>query len=285
MENRESSVCIVMPVYNGAKTIELAIKSLLFQTYTNWNCVIVNDGSTDETKVILDKLTDIRFKIIHLDKNKGRGNARQVCLDNSSGDYLAFLDADDFYHPDKLKLQVDILSLNPDIQLVSCGIGSYDDKNKLRTIRGIKFSGIQKFNTNEDIKFTPATSMVFLKFAKNIKYNQHLNASEDIDFLNKLLIKKKYFILNEILYYYFEFESLSYLKTIDYNYNSIKRIIINRNNTNKFLKQLIYKFLRMLFYIVFYPILGKEFFLKRRGIKPTSEQIKTFDSLINVLKN
>jgi len=285
MENQKSIVCVVMPVYNGAKTIELALKSLLYQTYSNWKCIIVNDGSTDNTKKILNKITDNRFKIIHLPENKGRGYARQVCLNNALGDYLTYLDADDFYHPEKIEQQVKILNEIADICLVSCGQGSFDNKNILRTIRGIKNAGIQHFRLEDDFKFVPVTSMIRLKAAIDIHYNKNLNASEDVDFFSAFLLNKKYFVHNEILYFYCEFESLSYSKIIEYNFNSIKRIIFNINTYKfpHFVFQLSYKTARMGFYMVAYPFLGKEFFINRRGVIPTVNQTTVFNSTISKL--
>lgn len=286
IDNSENpKVCVVMPVYNGAKTIELALKSLFYQTYANWNCVIVNDGSTDGTKEILDKIKDIRFKIIHLEKNRGRGYARQVCLDNATGDYLTYLDADDFYHSEKIKQQVDLLNEISDICLVSCGQGSFDNKKNLKTIRGIKNSGIQYFRLEDDFKFVPVTSMIRLKAAIDIHYNKNLNASEDVDFFSALLLNRKYLVHNQILYFYCEFESLTYSKIIEYNFNSIKRIIFNINTFRfiYFVSQLFYKTARLIFYIVAYPFLGKNFFLNRRGVKPTVNQTSVFNSTISKL--
>ncbi len=115
-------VSIIMPVYNGASTIRLALQSLLVQTYSNWLCIIVNDGSTDGTKEILDSLTDSRFKVYHLPKNMGRGYARQVALDHVEGEFIAYLDADDFYHREKIQRQMDVMISDFTIDLVACGL-------------------------------------------------------------------------------------------------------------------------------------------------------------------
>ena len=66
-------VCIIMPVYNVENTILYALNSIVRQTYENWICVIVNDGSTDRTKEILDTIEDKRFKIVHLSHNCEKG--------------------------------------------------------------------------------------------------------------------------------------------------------------------------------------------------------------------
>jgi len=287
MENSKSTVCVVMPVYNGAKTIMLAIKSLLYQTYPNWNCVIVNDGSKDSTKEILDRITDNRFKIIHLAENKGRGYARQICLENSSGDYLTYLDADDFYHPEKIKQQVDILDKFADVYLTSCGQGSFDNKNTLRTIRGVKYAGLHNFICGDEVKFVPVTSMIRLSYAMNIRYNDKLNASEDVDYFSAYLDNRKFYILDRIMYYYYEYESLSYSKTVEYAFNCLKRIYYSRSKMqlNLFLKQFLITIFKLVVYALLYPFLGKNFFIKRRGKTALKSDVSTFNDCIIRLDN
>ena len=85
MKNNEYPlVCLVMPVYNGEKTIKYALASILRQTYDNWICIIVNDGSTDGTRQILDSISDSRFRIYHMEKNVGRGMAKHWNLPKAS---------------------------------------------------------------------------------------------------------------------------------------------------------------------------------------------------------
>lgn len=115
-----------MPAYNAENTIAKALKSLLNQTYMNWECIIVDDGSTDSTVKIVSSFNDSRINLISLEKNMGRGYARQVALDNSSGEYIAMLDADDWYYSNKLKSQIDIFNKYPEVSVVSCGMAVTD---------------------------------------------------------------------------------------------------------------------------------------------------------------
>ena len=100
---------VVIPVYNGEKSIEKAIKSLLCQTYKDWVAIIINDGSTDETVKILNTYKeDDRFRIFHFNQNKGRPYARQKGLEivkELNLKYMCMLDADDWYYPGKLDCQ------------------------------------------------------------------------------------------------------------------------------------------------------------------------------------
>lgn len=278
-------VCVVMPVYNGADTITSALNSLICQSYQNWLCVIVNDGSTDRTKSILDNITDSRFKIIHLPSNMGRGYARQVALDNAEGDLLTYLDADDFYHPHKIMSQVEIFNSNPEVSLVSCAQGSFDNNLTLKSVRGFKFQGKYDFSFGQDIRFIPVTSMILLKPALQFTYNSGLNASEDVDFFSKYLEGKSYYIYPILLYYYSEYQSIKYSKIIEYLLNDMKYFYIVRSRTGSILaaKKIAITLLKLILTAVFFPMLGKKVFLSRRGSKPDKDHIDEFERICDLL--
>ena len=133
----ERKVSVVIPVYNGMPKIKLAISSLQSQSYINWEAIIIDDGSNDGTAEYLDTLNDPRFIVHHFDRNYGRPYARQKALDLATGDYLAMLDADDFYAPDKLKVQVELMEQYPEVDLVSSGLCSWGTLTKELRVRGL----------------------------------------------------------------------------------------------------------------------------------------------------
>jgi glycosyltransferase involved in cell wall biosynthesis len=279
-------VSVMMPVYNGESTIKSAIKSLLSQTYTNWLCVIVNDGSSDGTSEILKNYeSDHRFKIINLPKNKGRGYARQVALENAEGEYLAYLDADDFYHFEKLEKQVSYLIEHPEVSLIACGIGTFDNNKKLRTIRGKGNNEIKKHNKNSVISgFSLATSLIRLDDAKQYKYRINLASAEDVDYFDQFLLGKEYFILNEVLYYYFEFGSTTSKKILTYYAKGIKSdLFLIQRKVFVGLIQLIKSIIKFIMYFLLLPVLGVDFFLKRRGSAPTKFELEEFKKTIDLL--
>jgi glycosyltransferase involved in cell wall biosynthesis len=95
-------VSIMMPAYNAEQYIAQSIESVLAQSYPNWELIIVNDGSKDNTAKIVGRYThDPRIKLIH-QANGGEASARNTALEHMQGDYVSFLDADDLYLPDAL---------------------------------------------------------------------------------------------------------------------------------------------------------------------------------------
>jgi glycosyltransferase involved in cell wall biosynthesis len=108
-------VSIMMPAYNAARYIPDSIRSVLDQTYPHWELVVVNDGSTDETASIAAGFTDPRIRLIN-QENGGEATARNTALQFITGEFLAFLDADDLFLPEHLLLMVEYLSSHPDVQ-------------------------------------------------------------------------------------------------------------------------------------------------------------------------
>ncbi len=105
-------VSIIIPTYNRADLLERAIKSVLAQTFTNWELLIIDDGSTDNTKSIIEKyLSDKRIKYIY-QENKGPGAARNNGIRQAGGEFIAFLDSDDSWKTEKIEKQVKILEEN-----------------------------------------------------------------------------------------------------------------------------------------------------------------------------
>jgi glycosyltransferase involved in cell wall biosynthesis len=104
-------VSVVMPVYNAAVHLKAAIESLLNQTYSDWELIAVDDGSTDNSREILRSFTDSRIRLFER-SNGGQCAATNTGLDEVTGDYILFFDADDLLDPLKIEKQVKALSIN-----------------------------------------------------------------------------------------------------------------------------------------------------------------------------
>lgn len=105
---KEALVSIIMPNYNAAAFITASIESVLAQSYPYWELIIVDDASTDDSIASIEKLItkDLRITLIKLSKNSGTAVARNKALDIAKGTFIAFLDSDDRWHPEKLAIQV-----------------------------------------------------------------------------------------------------------------------------------------------------------------------------------
>ena len=104
-------VSVITPIYNSENFLEEAISSVLNQTYSNWELILVDDASTDGSGKIAQKFysEDSRITYEKLPENRGPAVARNRAIELAKGEYIAFLDSDDFWAPDKLEIQVDFM--------------------------------------------------------------------------------------------------------------------------------------------------------------------------------
>lgn len=123
-------VSIIIPCYNQANFLPETLRSVLVQTYTNWECIIVNDGSPDDTEdVALEwQEKDSRFRYIKK-KNGGLSSARNAGLAEVIGDYIQFLDADDVIHPEKFRLQLQDINPSTRYAISYCDYFSSSEKS------------------------------------------------------------------------------------------------------------------------------------------------------------
>jgi len=113
-------VSVIIPTYNREKTILRALQSVLDQTYTNIEVLVIDDGSTDSTEEIVNSISDERVRYIVLEKNGGPSNARNVGVQMASGEWIAFQDSDDCWHKDKLEVQMAYAKEHPEYEMVYC---------------------------------------------------------------------------------------------------------------------------------------------------------------------
>jgi glycosyltransferase involved in cell wall biosynthesis len=113
---RPPRVSVIIPAYNSAAKVKGAIKSALAQTYKDFEIVVIDDGSTDETESVVRSFGDrvLYFK----QENQGAGAARNAGIKRSSGEFIAFLDSDDLWSPEKLDEQIPLLERDPELGLV-----------------------------------------------------------------------------------------------------------------------------------------------------------------------
>jgi glycosyltransferase involved in cell wall biosynthesis len=110
-------ISVVLTVYNGADVVMSAINSVMKQTFADFECIVINDGSTDQTGLLLDGIEDPKIKIIH-QENKGIWASRNIGVMLAKGKWIANIDADDTWHPEKLQKQWHYLQGHPNCVLL-----------------------------------------------------------------------------------------------------------------------------------------------------------------------
>jgi glycosyltransferase involved in cell wall biosynthesis len=133
MTNRDPLVSIVMAAYNARPYIAEAIRSALEQTHRDLELIIVNDGSTDDTRAVIEGFSDPRIVLID-QLNGGIGKARNTALERVNGDFVCFLDADDVLPPNSLKVRLELLLHDPGLSF-SDGTVVFKDRELTRVLR------------------------------------------------------------------------------------------------------------------------------------------------------
>lgn len=124
-------VSVIIPVYNVEEYIADTVRSVLEQTYSNFEVLIVDDGSPDRSVEICEaKFDDPRIRIIR-QKNRGLAGARNTGIRHANGEYLAFLDSDDLWHPEKLAKHIDHLNHSPQVGVSFCPSALMDEEGQL----------------------------------------------------------------------------------------------------------------------------------------------------------
>ncbi len=179
-----------MSAYNAEKWIDKSIKSVLDQSFKNWEFIIVNDGSSDKTKEILEKYSkaDERIKIFNKE-NTGLTKSLNFGLERCNGKYIARLDADDLCLPNRLSTQYDFMQQNPEVVL--CGSYHYEkngDTNNLKLCKYPKSNNELKNNLLNVREFFSHSSSMFLKdTVKDFDgYSERFKKTQDFDLWLKL---------------------------------------------------------------------------------------------------
>jgi glycosyltransferase involved in cell wall biosynthesis len=125
-----SPVSVIIPTYNRAHLVGRAIRSVLAQTYEDWECIMVDDCSTDDTEAVVKGFSDPRIRYVRREKNGGGSAARNTGIREARGKYLAFLDSDDEWRTQKLEKQIHIFEASDlsNVGLVYCGASMIYDR-------------------------------------------------------------------------------------------------------------------------------------------------------------
>lgn len=127
----EPIISVIMPVYNGERHLHQAVESILRQTFDNFEFLIINDGSTDNTEAILGSFSDERIKLINNGANLGLAASLNKGVDLARGQYIARMDADDVSFPTRFERQLEFLESNPDTDLLGCRAMAFRDSGEI----------------------------------------------------------------------------------------------------------------------------------------------------------
>lgn len=182
-------VSIVLPLYNREKTIERAVKSVLNQTYTNLELIVVDDCSSDRSVDIVNAIDDKRLRIVKLKKNGGACRARNRGIDEANGEYIAFQDSDDEWALNKLEIQLNALK-NSKADVNFCAFNRVSKKKSTRIPkRDFKISKQGKWLAQELLKdnfISTQTILAKREVFRKVRFDEKLPRFQDWDLAIRL---------------------------------------------------------------------------------------------------
>jgi glycosyltransferase involved in cell wall biosynthesis len=236
---------VVIPFYNVESYLEEAIESVLNQSYNNWEIILINDGSEDRSLDIAIKYTELdsRIKLFSHPKNENEGvsASRNLGIRNVCGDWISFLDADDFWKENKLELESQIINKNSDISLIYSKVEFINNKsNKKYFGSGIQgkiekpfefyIKGIHIHLSSVSVKRSS------LELAE-IQFDEEMFFSEDTLFCHEVFTTGPCFFVDEVMSFYrFNASSatnfISNSKKVTGRYIVYEKLLKNKNSKN-----------------------------------------------------
>ncbi len=196
------TISVLMPAYNAAEHIEEAINSILSQTFTDFEFIIINDGSTDLTIDIIKRFDDPRIKLVCNEGNKGLIYSLNYGLEIAQGKYVARMDADDISLDTRFEKQINFLEKNPDISILGTAFAFMGTSHE---IHHPNYNEEIRIKLLDDGSFAHPTVMMRREaiISNNIKYNAAYKYIEDYQFWVEAAIKTvKMANLDEVLLEY-----------------------------------------------------------------------------------
>lgn len=207
MSGRKISISVIIPVYNVEKYLRCSLDSICTQTYTDWECILVDDGSIDASGLICDEyeLKDSRIRVFHKE-NGGVSSARNLGLDNATGDWILFVDADDYIVPTCLETLVRTIE-NNDVDVLQFSYFRVNEKGDVIE-QGKTEERICRLSSNDYVKTRKMLFTVWGNFfnrecVDDVRFIENLKLGEDQVFIMQIVDNAQYVMrINEKLYGY-----------------------------------------------------------------------------------
>lgn len=194
----EPKISVIMPAYNAEKYIAESINSILSQTFTDFEFIIINDASIDSTKEIIESFKDPRIKLINNRQNKGVAKSLNTGIAVAKGKYIARMDADDISLQQRFQTQFDFMEQNPDIDICGCWAETFGDSQCIIKVP-------EKHNDIKDRLFFSCSMLhptVIFKSNLSLQYSSDFPRAEDYDLWCRKINELKFANIPEVLLHY-----------------------------------------------------------------------------------
>ena len=212
-------ISVIIPVFNRADKIKRCLNSVFAQEYKNIEIIVIDDKSTDNSVEVINSVKGDRIKLIALNKNGGVSNARNVGIENATGDYIAFIDSDDYIEPDMFKIML-TLAVKYDLDVVlsdldmregdkSVGLKISLTPNKVYSTEEIKRDILPKFSYpgKDNLGLYSFSTKLYKReilIKNNIRFDKNISYSEDKLFVIEVFANCKSLLYTDNSFYRYE---------------------------------------------------------------------------------
>ncbi len=235
MSNGEYLISVIIPVYNVEKYLDECVESIVNQTYKNLEIILVNDGSTDHSPQICDEWAqkDSRIKVIHK-KNGGTSSAKNCAIDIAKGDYIAFIDSDDFIDDDMFELLLSN-ALEYSAEVSRCSYRFYEDgkfvdsneeNDEVTTYTSAEIIDDLKISGN--LRSIACNKLFLRKAISDVRFNENLYSGEDTVFIYQVYKNVNKVVCRDVAKYTYRQHGNHLSTKADFNfqcYTAMKTII------------------------------------------------------------
>jgi len=200
MDKKNPRITVLMPVYNVESFIKESIVSILNQSYSDFELLIIDDASTDDTVNRIIEFSDSRIKLIKKPKNLGLIDSLNLGIKLAKGQYIARMDGDDISTPDRFQKQLDILLNNPEIKACGCWLQRFGNHGKI--IKHKEFHEEIVAELLMQCSMSLGSVMFEKKALESYSFDENKKHVEDYDFWSRVSWICKLYNIQEVLYYY-----------------------------------------------------------------------------------
>jgi glycosyltransferase involved in cell wall biosynthesis len=203
---KSPTVSVIIPTYNREDLICKPIRSVLNQSYQNFEIIVVDDHSTDDTEKVVEGINDSRIRYIRHQRNSGAAVARNTGIENSKGAYVAFLDSDDEWLPEKLEMQLNLFQkCGSEVGCIYTGLAAVDKFNQVKSVKIPSYRGFLRDRLlYSNCIGTPSTVMVKRNYLEQVQgFDPNMPSFiEDVDLWLRLSEHCQFEVLPEVLTLY-----------------------------------------------------------------------------------
>lgn len=281
--NDKVFVSIGIPFYNAEEHLSNAIKSVIGQTHSYWELILIDDGSSDNSLAIANEFSrkDNRIRVISDGRNEKLPARLNQMIKEAKYDYFARMDADDLMHPQRLEKQLKFLINNPDFDVVSTGLISIDSKNNVKGFRAVNKKTVDLNPMNGQYPIVHPSIMARKTWYIRNNYSEKYPRAEDYELWTRTLKANdlKIMILPELLLFYREEGSLSKDKILK-SYKDIINIQLDYFKGDNY--SVIFKYkLKSYIVIILAAVGGLQLLAKSRNKIFANTELIDFQNILN----